>query len=161
MEARPHSPTAAHRKHRSTPLRLPTPCSAKTNAGHPCRFAARKDTGLCINHDPSYKDQQLRNVREGARRSLESRRPLPVPLPGLHLTSRGSIQALLDLVVRLELTGQLPEARARHLLRALSIATRNLDRGQMAHIHREHYAYARHILDDLVAHFPNSGSEDA
>lgn len=107
---------------------FPAPCSATTRAGKPCRFAARKATGLCINHDPAYAEQQRKNVERATSRSLQARTAIPIPLEHIDLSTRDSIQAILDAVVRLELVGRLPPVRARNILRALSIAMRNLDK---------------------------------
>ena len=112
----------------SRSLALPTPCSATTRAGNPCRFAARKATGLCVNHDPAYAEQQRKNVQKATSRSLQARTAVPIPLEYIDLSTRDSIQAILDAVVRLELVGRLPPVRARNILRALSIAMRNLDK---------------------------------
>ena len=112
-----------------------TTCSASTRDNIPCRFPARRNTTLCINHDPTYTAQQSLNSRTGTAAASHSRRLLAAQrsdtavfnLDTMPLADRASIQALLDAVIRLELSGRIPGARTRNLLRALSIAVRNFD----------------------------------
>ena len=108
----------------------PPTCTATLSAGYRCRFAARRETGLCINHDPAYRAQQIANRTKGLERAAEARERRshsPISTLDTDLTDRTAVQALLDTVIRLELTGRIPLARSRNLLRALSIATRNFD----------------------------------
>jgi hypothetical protein len=104
---------------------LPTPCSATRNDGQPCGFAARRDSGLCINHDPAYAKQQRANVLKGSSHSRQARKQAAMLSPGIDLFSATGIQAALDLVVRLELSGAVSSSRSRNLIRALSLASRN------------------------------------
>ncbi len=139
-------------------MRPPDPCSATTRAGNPCQFAARKATGLCINHDPAYAQQQRKNVENATRRSLQVRTAIPIPLEQVDLSTRASIQAILDAVVRLELAGKLPPVRARNILRALSIATRNLDK-QTSFQHSDSYYTTRYALRRTIATNPQPTDE--
>jgi len=110
-------------------------CSATTLAGRPCGFSARHQTGLCVNHDPAYREQQARNRRDGVSSSTQARQQRAhlrkntalYNLDRWALVDRPSIQAILDAVIRLELAGRLPNNRARNLIRAISIAVRNFD----------------------------------
>jgi len=115
-----------------------TLCSGTTLEGKPCRFAARHETGLCINHDPAYREQQRQNTLRGAHASMARRddiaarvaeidRQLLEPDP-ISLDTRAGIQALLETVLRLELAGSLSLARARIVTRMLSIASQNFER---------------------------------
>ena len=132
-------------------MRPPDPCSATTRAGTPCQFAARRASGLCINHDPAYKEQQRANSARGVAASLASRRAQhhQISLDEFRLTNRESIQATLDAVVRLELTGRIPVTRSRNLIRLLGIASRNFNRDlyNRTSLDSQHYDRARQRLD--------------
>ena len=108
-------------------MRLAPRCSGTRKDGQPCGFAARRETGLCINHDPSYIERQRENRERGLRNSANNRRAMPIRLDEFDLSERASVQALVDAVMRLELTGRLSDARSRRLIRLLSIAVRNFD----------------------------------
>lgn len=101
-------------------------CSGTTLAGQPCNFPARRDTGLCINHDPTYRDQQRQNTLKGVRASVEVRKLTPILLTDINLTDRAELQALLETIVHLELQGRISTARARNLIRIVSLAIKNL-----------------------------------
>lgn len=137
-------------------MSLAPSCSATTNDGRPCRFAARKATGLCINHDPAYRHQQAVNSAKGVEASRRARRRVyGLAFHQLDLTDRAGAQAALDAVIRLELAGQIPNHRARNLIRALSIAAHNFDppptrdryRGMHAEHDRDRYDWFRANLD--------------
>ena len=101
----------------------PPTCTATLSAGYRCRFAARRETGLCINHDPAYRAQQIANRTKGLERAAaarEHRAHSPIYTLDTDLSDRTAVQALLDTVIRLELTGRIPLARSRNLLRAIS-----------------------------------------
>ena len=102
-------------------------CAGTTRAGQPCTFTARNATGLCINHDPTYKEQQRENVRRGAKRSQELREALPTRLTNVDLADRASVQAAIELVFRLYLLDLVSERRTRLLVRALGLAARNFE----------------------------------
>ncbi|MCC7362835.1 MAG: hypothetical protein IT303_00555 [Dehalococcoidia bacterium] len=106
-------------------MNAPTPCSATTRAGNSCRFSARKETGLCINHDPAYAERQLQNRQRGTRIAAENRARLPIRIDDFDLSNRSSVQALVDAVLRLVIAGEMTEARASQVIRLLSIAVRN------------------------------------
>lgn len=141
-------------------MRLPTPCTALKRDGSPCRFAARKATGLCINHDPSYREQQYENSRRGGRKTFAGRHVIPIPLDQVDLTNRASVQAVLDAVVRMEILGVLPAARSRNLIRGLSIANRNLATGPFGKGHFEYYWKVRQELDALIRNLPRPEATD-
>lgn len=113
-------------------------CSATTRSGNPCRFVARRESGLCINHDPAYAARQRENTLTGARASLDKRHEIAAqraevehrllaPDP-ISLDDRAGVQAVVEAVLRLEITGGLSTTRARNAIRLLSIAVRNFDR---------------------------------
>lgn len=102
------------------------PCAATTRKGTPCNFPAHHGTAYCINHDPAYKDKQRQNVLKGARNSRKARTRPSLNLDHLDLTDRASIQALVEAIIKLEFEGRLPTNRARHIIRLLSLANRNL-----------------------------------
>jgi len=101
-------------------------CSASTRAGRPCRFAARRFTGLCVNHDPEYQHIQEANRLIGAQRSVESRtgawREALASVPIDLATVRGRLR-ILEALMAMDLAGQLPAPIARRLLRSLAAAT--------------------------------------
>ncbi|MFN0148235.1 MAG: hypothetical protein ACKVT1_17175 [Dehalococcoidia bacterium] len=142
----------------------PTPCTAITAAGILCNFSARRGTYLCINHDPDYRDQQAaqrRRASEAAARNRKLRAEQRASsavynLEEWVLADRSSIQALLDTVIRLELAGRLPSARARNLLRALAIAVRNFDTPPLATANgrtsRHNLSRYHHTRQSLDAH---------
>jgi len=103
---------------------VPTLCAALTKTGARCTFVARRDSGLCINHDPAYREQQRLNTLKGAAAAAEFR-SRAIRADAIDLSSRIGIQALLDAVIRLEIYGRISPARARTLIRALSLAARN------------------------------------
>ena len=101
-------------------------CASLTKAGRPCGFAARRETGLCVNHDPAVRElQQARRIL-GARRSVESRtgawraalaaRPIDIR------TTAGRLDAINHFIA-LEVAGTLPAPVARRLIRVLAAAT--------------------------------------
>ncbi len=110
--------------------RPPTCTATLPRSGYRCRFAARRETGLCINHDPAYRVQQVANRTKGLALAAEARaRRAQSPLYtfNMDLSDRTAVQALLDTIIRLELSGRIPLARSRNLIRAIAIATRNFD----------------------------------
>ena len=46
-------------------MRPPDLCTGVTKSGEACGFAARRESRLCINHDPGYREQQAENTRRG------------------------------------------------------------------------------------------------
>ena len=103
---------------------LPATCGAPTRAGTPCGFAARRESGLCINHDPAYRTQQRQHRLDGAARSLAARREPPIAWADLDLSNRT-------------------------LVRALSLAIRNFD--TISAMARRQGAVARHPAADFDA----------
>jgi hypothetical protein len=97
-------------------------CPSLTKFGAPCRFPPRSATGLCINHDPAYRNAQRQNVRRGAQASANSRHGAAVAITDFDLSTGRGLQEALTTVVRMELAGKLPIKRARDLLRAISLA---------------------------------------
>ena len=134
-------------------FKLPPKCSATTSKGRRCRFAARRETGLCINHDPSYREQQEANRSRGIRMATAARQRPALRLTDLDLTDRTTVQAFLDAIIRLELGGHLSEARARRLVRLASLAIKNFDtpvQGRRASHDAERYEVLRASLDSRL-----------
>ncbi len=135
-------------------------CAANTKFGTRCGFTARTGTGLCVNHDPAYQQQQRQNLLKGAANSTAARRFRETALDGifdLRFDDRASVQAALDTVVRLQFSGRLPDRKARIILRALALAVRNFDpprlrprKGHMSVHDPAAYAAAREIVDRHV-----------
>lgn len=106
-------------------MRLPDPCKATTRKGEPCRFAARRDSGLCINHDPAYAGQQQENRARGAEAAAQLRQQALLSFAEVDLSNRVSVQAVADTVLRLVLSGTISEKRAAQAIRLLSLSVRN------------------------------------
>lgn len=106
--------------------RAPTdPCKATTRKGEPCRFAARRDSGLCVNHDPAYARQQQENRARGVEAAAEQRQQAVLSFEEVDLSNRVSVQAVADAVLRLVLSGAISEKRAAQAIRLLSLSVRN------------------------------------
>ena len=129
-------------------------CSATTRAGEPCQFAARKATGLCVNHDPSYKEQQRQNATSGGKKiyaGLYAQKR--EQNPPITLQDRASIQALAASLLTAELQGNLSPTQARNAIRLLNIAARNFDKGAYntpAHHNPDYYLQRRKNADQLL-----------
>jgi hypothetical protein len=147
-------------------MEVPMPaaaCTALTASGQSCRFPARRGAAHCINHDPAGRAEQAlqrQRATEAATRARRLRAELRTTsalyaFDDWVLADRSSIQALLDAVIRMELAGRLPAARARNLLRALAIAARNFDTprrdGPAAAAARHNLARYHHIRQSLDA----------
>jgi hypothetical protein len=102
-------------------------CGAPTRSGLPCRATPRRSSGLCINHDPAYRDQQRQNARKAGLASAAARAPIidPDDLWIPPLLDRTRIQALLGSLFRMVLLGRISENRALGLIRILNLAARN------------------------------------
>ncbi|MBI5948910.1 MAG: hypothetical protein HY875_12300 [Chloroflexi bacterium] len=103
-------------------------CQAINEKGLRCRVPALRSSDHCLNHDAAYHEKQQANSVAGGRASGVARRLQPIDLDFVSLAERTSIQGLLDTLFRMELLGTLPPARARLLVRILSLAIRNFDR---------------------------------
>lgn len=115
----------------------PTTCSATTRQGRPCRFPARRQTGRCINHDPTYRQQQRDNIRRATEASLAARAQPPLGTAPVDLNSHEGIQDALATIVSGFIAGTIPTNRARIAVRALAIAADNHER---AHTEADHRA---------------------
>lgn len=133
-----------------SPLRV---CIAITRRGRACRMRPLRDADYCVSHDPR------RNTERDAKRAWEAsaiarRKPAELLESVLSLTDRVSIQAFLDIIIRLHLAGHLSEAQAKIALRAASIASQNFDRahtsllGPEPQVH-EWGAYIDRVKDGL------------
>jgi hypothetical protein len=113
-------------------------CTAITRAGTPCRVAPRRHdpddeppNEFCIYHDPGYRRTLRATTRRAGRASAESRFPTPDPLDEimalpLDLSTRGSVQAAIDGILRIHLSGQLSPRRSGPILQLLNLALRNV-----------------------------------
>jgi hypothetical protein len=99
-------------------------CLATTAAGQPCRAFARAGHHLCIYHDPAYKQQLRASAGQGG--SAVRRKSYELVLDGLPVTDRYSIAQAAGAVMRMLVNNTLTDERADHILRALSMAERNL-----------------------------------
>lgn len=151
-------------------MRPPDLCTGLTKAGEACGFSARRESGLCINHDPTYRERQAENTRRGleaahaaTRKELRAR----VREPGFsqfNLTTRERVQACLDGVIRLEMEGRIPLARSRNIIRACSLAMRNFNPPKHVGVQRyesrhdlERYQEARMWFDWWVGRMEEDG----
>jgi hypothetical protein len=106
----------------------PSNCTATTRLGRPCLANPRVGRPYCIAHDPEFRARFLEGSREGGLASGHARNAAAnLEVDGLDLTNRGGLQALIDVVLRLELTGQLSVRRSRSIGRLLALAVRNVD----------------------------------
>lgn len=104
-------------------------CAAQTRLGNPCMASKRKGRPYCISHDPEFRRQHLINCQQGginARRRREGIAAL-LDVDVVDLRTRRDIQALIDAVLRLELSGRVPATRTRTIARLISLAVRNFD----------------------------------
>ena len=105
-------------------------CAALTNGGEPCIAFPVRNSTFCAGHDPALREKRMEASSRGGRTTAERRRKerkaQDFIFESLTLADRASLQEAIDAVFRLELTGKLPATRARHLLRVLAIASRNL-----------------------------------
>ena len=124
-------------KKQRPPRRTPPRCTATTQFGQPCRAFARKQPRgaepaahpVCIYHDPDYASQLQQSAVQGGRayaRRFGPMEPLDqiMSLP-INLGNRASIQGAIDGVLRMQLTGQLPEGRGKTILQLLNLALKN------------------------------------
>lgn len=117
----------------------PAFCSATTRKGTPCQFSARLDTGLCVNHDPTYAAQQQDNRKRGSQASKEARKRLPIRFDEFDLSNRSSVQGIVDATLRLVFAGEITEARAAQVIRLLSLAVRNFGTAQRQSVPQPNY----------------------
>ena len=104
-------------------------CNAFTASDTRCRMATLKDSSFCMNHNPDYAEKQQDNVRTASQAAIRARRMAPIKFPPqATFRTRAGLQLLLDATYRLLLAGELPEERARLLLRSLGLAVRNFER---------------------------------
>src|SRR5688572_33130195 len=102
-------------------------CHSLAADGNPCAASARFGSHFCIFHDPEYQEEQLANSQAAGYASGVARKPLPLGPIELAFSTRDAIQASLAAVARSELIGRISAARARDIIRVLSIASRDLD----------------------------------
>ena len=104
-------------------------CVALNRRGDPCRYRTPPDAVYCPSHDPANTQNFVKTNSANARRPRPSRTTPSHALieSAFSLSDRRSIQAVLDTVIRLQLSARIPDETARIILRACSIATRNFD----------------------------------
>jgi hypothetical protein len=125
-------------------------CTATTASGRPCRARPRTGSTLCLAHDPSYDETRRQNGRSGGERAAlnnRTRRQVrPYVFKHLRIADPHDLGLVIDALLRLEITGRLPPARTRNLIRIVHAAQRNLA------LHRncdEFDAHRRRLDDDL------------
>lgn len=121
----PPAPSTSPRPSATLPAMPPTPCAATTHAGRPCRFAARRESGLCVNHDPGFAMIQDA-ARERGRRSQRVARDATLRdalrTIEVDLGSRDGYARALTTLMRLELADALPVRTRNRLLRIVAAA---------------------------------------
>lgn len=155
-------------------------CSATTRAGTPCRAYARRPPGdadfrpspstllrspaLCIYHDPEYRGTLRAHARDGGRAFSNAHFGPPDPLDEimdlpLDLSDRGSVQAVIDGVLRMHLSAQIPPRRSAAILQILNLAVRNVAGSQSPAAFAQSYNRAApqflHTSKRAVKHIAN------
>lgn len=102
-------------------------CAATTRRGQPCRFPARKDTDLCINHEPGARTADASRRAASASAAIRNSSSADLLRSAMALTDRPSIQAVIDTVIRLQFAGRISDTRARTILRGCQLAIQNFD----------------------------------
>jgi hypothetical protein len=144
-------------------------CASTNRSGDPCRAAPRTGRPFCIFHDPGFARQRRDFTSHGGRASRPPAPGLPGDFTNLLITfeDRTSIQAAIDVLVRLNLFGKIPLNRSSHLLRAISLAVRNFDSAGVvpssghspAHDNDAYWARRSH-LDDAIADIARALADD-
>jgi hypothetical protein len=124
-------------------------CDALNGAGEPCRAYRHEASRFCIFHDPAYREQRLANSSAGGATPAKSSILDDVLVD---LGDAAGIQAVLDLTVRLELLGRINPARSRNIIRALSVAQRNLTASRNARsvVDADRYRMGREVTADVI-----------
>ena len=93
-------------------------CSFVRPDGSSCRFVARRATGLCINHDPSYAGQQQINRERGRVRARRQRHDaVAALLATVDLAQPRGTADLLSAIFQLQVAGLLSNRATTRLLR--------------------------------------------
>lgn len=95
-------------------------CGATTAAGNLCRAWARPSSGLCIYHDPAY----AQALRESGARGGSHIPQLSVA--EVSLRDPIGLQAMAEVVLRMQLAGAIPYRQMDRILRTLQFAQANL-----------------------------------
>ncbi|MFN0148002.1 MAG: hypothetical protein ACKVT1_15975 [Dehalococcoidia bacterium] len=117
------------------PLRATHGCVAFRRDGQPCAGRPRTGAALCPYHDPCNAAALREAGRKGGKASAAQRRaerarpPGPIEFDHIYTCDRDGIQRMLDALFRLELSGMLPAARTRNLIRLLETSIRNVAAG--------------------------------
>ena len=110
-------------------------CVAFRRDGQPCAGRPRTGVALCPYHDPGNAAALREAARKGGKASAAQRRvqsarpPGPIEFDHIYTCDRDGIQRMLDALFRLELSGMLPAARTRNLIRLLETSFRNITAG--------------------------------
>ncbi|MGE0600863.1 MAG: hypothetical protein AB7J35_04095 [Dehalococcoidia bacterium] len=99
-------------------------CQATTRHGKRCRVAPRRGETLCLNHRPGANPEAAIATARASRKASPA---IELLNSVIALNDRTSIQAVLDEVIRLALSGRIDYKRARIVLQACAIAVRNFD----------------------------------
>lgn len=104
-------------------------CRGLTKKGKPCGFKVRWAQDLCINHDPTMNPKLASERAAEISRRVRAGRIAPRELLGaaMSLTDRTSIQATMDVALRLYLGGHLKREKYRDIIHGCSAAARNFD----------------------------------
>lgn len=102
-------------------------CLATTRKGKPCRFRTSPDASFCLNHHAGADTTAA--ASRAAQVQVRARREPSINLleTAIGLYDRPSIQAALDSILRLTLSGAITPERARVAIHACSAAARNFD----------------------------------
>ncbi len=145
-----------------------TACSATTRRGAPCGFPPRRGTDRCINHEEGAATHEA-SVKAATASSAARRYPSEwLGETALSLRDRASIQAVLDSLIRLQLSGRISIARSTVILRACSIAAHNFDRlpstlyatEQQAHDHSTYWGMVSGLLAGVDALLEEAAEHD-
>lgn len=142
------------------------PCHATTKRNTPCKFPARRQSQYCINHDPTYREQQQQHRQRGTENARKARNKPQLQLYDLDLTDRATIQALLETILNLELRGQITQSRTRNTIRLLSLASRNLRNSEHGWVrphelpHTRRYLQTRTRLQTQLSTLPPNDTND-
>ncbi|WP_343393278.1 hypothetical protein, partial [Candidatus Amarobacter glycogenicus] len=106
-------------------LKTPKKCRGTNKQGGPCGAYPLRAGDLCLYHEAdavtNLRDAQSRGGQGNARRPIMDLETL-----ALDLHHRLDLQAMLETILRAQLSGALPARRGAQLLRNLGIAERNL-----------------------------------
>ena len=71
-------------------------CQATTSKGQPCKSLAMNGSRYCFFHDPKKKTERKAAQRKGGKNALAQRRPAPLDLSDVSLTSAHDVLDLMS-----------------------------------------------------------------